>query len=46
MIKTHCVMFTNRGNWSFSKHIEVDGAEIEVQKSTKFVGITLDSKLS
>ena len=45
-LKTHCVMFTNRRNWSFSKPLKVDGAEIEVQKSTKFLGITLDSKLS
>ena len=45
-LKTHCVMFTNRRNWSFSKPLKVDGTEIEVQKSTKFLGLTLDSKLS
>ena len=30
-LKTHCVMFTIRRNWSFSKPLKVDGAEIEVQ---------------
>ena len=45
-LKTHCVMFTNRRNWAFSKPLKVDGAEIEVRTSTKFLGITLDSKLS
>ena len=45
-LKTHCVMFTKRRNWSFSRPHKVDGIEIEVQKSTKFLGIILDSKLS
>ena len=44
-LKTHCVMFNNRRNWSFSRPLKVDGAEMEVNKSTKFLGITLDSKL-
>ena len=43
--KTHCVMFTNRRNWSISRPLKVDGAEIAVKKSTKFLGITLDFKL-
>ena len=29
----------------FSRPLKVDGAEIEMKKSTKFLGITLDSKL-
>ena len=45
-LKTHCVMFTKRRNWSFSRPLKVDGIEIEVQKSTKFLGVILDSKLS
>ena len=45
-LKTHCVMFTKRRNWSFSRPLKVDGIEIEVQKTTKFLGIILDSKLS
>lgn len=45
-MKTHVVRFTNSRNWSFSKPLKVDGTEIEVRASTKFLGITLDSKLS
>jgi ribonuclease HI len=45
-LKSHCVMFTNRRNWSFDRPLKVDGAEIDVLGSTKFLGITLDSKLS
>ena len=45
-LKTHCVMFTNRRNCTFSKPLKVDGMEIELKTSTKFLGITLDSKLS
>ena len=45
-LKTHCVMFTNRRDWSFSRPLKVDGAVVEVTNSTKFLGITLDSKLS
>ena len=45
-LKPHCVMFTKRRNWSFSRPLTVDGKEIEVQKSTKFLGIILDSNLS
>ena len=47
-LKTYCVMFTKRRNWSFSRPLKEDGIEIEieVQKSTKFLGIILDSKLS
>ena len=44
-LKTHCVMFTNRRNWSFSMPLKVDGNEIEMKQSTKFLGLTLDSKL-
>ncbi|KAL5249176.1 hypothetical protein ACHWQZ_G000615 [Mnemiopsis leidyi] len=45
-LKSHCVMFTNRRNWSFDRPLKVDGAEIDVLGSTKFLGIILDSKLS
>ena len=38
-------MFTNRRSWSISRPLKVDGAEIAVKKSTKFLGITLDFKL-
>ena len=45
-MKSHCVMFTNRRSWTVSKPLEVDGEVIELRNSTKFLGITLDSKLS
>ena len=45
-LNTHCVKFTKRRNWSFSRPLKVDGIEIEVQKSTNFLGNILDSKLS
>ena len=38
-------MFTKRRNWSLSRPIKVDCIEIEVQKSTKFLSIILNSKL-
>ena len=44
-LKTHCVMFTNRRNWSFSKPLKVDGEEVKMKNSTKFLGLILDSKL-
>ncbi len=46
MLKTHSVMFTKRRNWSFSRPLMVEGTEIEVKNSTKFLGLILDSKLS
>ncbi|KAL5255393.1 hypothetical protein ACHWQZ_G010825 [Mnemiopsis leidyi] len=45
-LKSHCVMFTNRKSWSFDQPLKVDGAEINVLNSTKFLGLTLDSKLN
>ncbi|KAL5270074.1 hypothetical protein ACHWQZ_G003533 [Mnemiopsis leidyi] len=45
-LKSHCVMFTNRRSWSFDRPLKVDGAEINVLNSTKFLGLTLDSKLN
>ena len=45
-LKSHCVMFTNRRSWSFDRPLKVDGAEISVLNSTKFLGLTLDSKLN
>ena len=45
-LKSHCVMFTNRRSWSFDRPLKVDGAEISVLNSTKFLGLTVDSKLN
>ena len=40
------VMFTNRRNLYFSKPLEVDDTEIEMQNSAKCIDITLHSKLT
>ena len=47
-LKTHSVMFTWRRNWraQLTKPIQVDGTEIEIRNTTKFLGVTLDSKLA
>ena len=47
-LKTHSVMFTWRRNWrnQLSRPLQVDGIEIEIRDKTKFLGVTLDSKLS
>ena len=47
-LKTHSVMFTWRRNWrdQLSKPLQIDNTEIEIRNSTKFLGVTLDSKLS
>ncbi|KAL5272930.1 hypothetical protein ACHWQZ_G000937 [Mnemiopsis leidyi] len=46
-LKTYSAMFTWRRNWRdrLSKPLQIDGAEIEIRNSTKFLGVTLDSKL-
>ena len=47
-LKTHSVMFTWRRNWrdQLSRPLQIDGTEIEIRNTTKFLGVTLDSKLS
>ena len=44
--KTHSVMFTWRHKWKLSRPLKVNGIEIELKESTKFLGVILDHKLS
>ena len=39
-------MFSWRRKWEFSEHLTVNGTEISMRNSTKFLGLTLDSKLT
>ena len=45
-LKTKIVMFTWNRKWTLPKPIKVGGNEIELCNSVKFLGVTLDSKLS
>ena len=45
-LETHCVIFTNRRSWLFSKSLKLDASMIEMKNSRKFFGIRIDSKLS
>ena len=45
-LKTKVVMFTWRKKWTLPKSIMVEGKPVELSGSTKFLGVTLDSKLN
>ena len=45
-LKTHSVMFTWKRKWKFSSPLKIDDHIIEMKKSTKLLGIHIDSKLS
>ena len=45
-LKTKVVMFTWRKKWALPKSIMVEGKPVELSGSTKFLGVTLDSKLN
>jgi ribonuclease HI len=44
--KTHSVMFTRKLNWKLARPLKVHGKDLELLESTKFLGITLDQKLT
>jgi ribonuclease HI len=44
--KTHSVMFTRKQKWKLARPLKVHGKELKLEESTKFLGITLDQKLS
>ena len=44
--KTHSVMFTWKRKWKLAKPLRVSGLDIELKETTKFLGVTLDHKLS
>ena len=45
-LKTHSVMFTWKRKWKFSVPLKIGNDIIEMKSSTKFLGVTLDSKLT
>ena len=45
-LKTHSVMFTWTRKWKFSVPLKIDNNIIEMKSSTRFLGVTLDSKLT
>ena len=45
-LKSHIVIFTHRQNVKLREPIKIMGHEIKVSNSTKFLGVTLDSKLN
>jgi ribonuclease HI len=45
-LKTKVIMFTWRKKWTLPKAIMVEGKQVELSSSTKFLGVTLDSKLN
>ena len=44
--KTHSVMFTRKLKWKLARPLKVHGEDLKLVESTKFLGITLDQKLS
>ena len=45
-LKTHSVMFTWKRKWKFSVPLKFDNDIMEMKSSTRFLGVTLDSKLT
>ena len=45
-MKTHSVMFTWERECKFSKPLKIDNDTIVLKSSSKFLGVTLDSKLT
>jgi hypothetical protein len=44
--KTHSVMFTRKQKWKLARPLVVHGKDLKLLESTKFLGITLDQKLT
>ena len=45
-LQTNSVMFTWKRKWKFSVPLKIDNDIIEMKSSTKFLDVTLDSKLT
>ena len=45
-LKTHSVMFTWKRKWRFSVPLKIGNDIVEMKSSTRFLGVTLDSKLT
>jgi ribonuclease HI len=44
--KTHIIMFTRKQKWKLARPIKVNGKTVELRETTKFLGVTLDQKLT
>jgi ribonuclease HI len=44
--KTHSVMFTRKHKWKLARPLKVHGEELKLEETTKFLGVTLDQKLT
>ena len=44
--KTHSVMFTRKQKWKLARPLTVHGENLKLEETTKFLGVTLDQKLS
>ena len=45
-VKTHVIMFSRKRKWKMSRPIQVNGTDIKPREHTKFLGVTIDSKLT
>jgi len=44
--KTHIIMFTRKQKWRLAGPFKVNGKKVELREATKFLGVTLDQKLT
>ena len=45
-VKTKTIMFTRKHKWSLDKPLKIHGQTIPLEKTVKYLGVTLDNKLN